>query len=58
MNQQIKVAKEALARATAQEALRLAMVGPTSSGAARQLAPVILEAIIAGRVPGVKFVAT
>lgn len=39
----------------AREALREAMTGPTSGGIARQLAPVVLGAIVSGQVPGVSF---
>jgi hypothetical protein len=35
-------------------ALVEAMIGPTSGGIARQLAPVILAAILAGKIPGVR----
>lgn len=39
----------------AREAIERALIGPTSGGAARQLAPVILAAIVNGQVPGVSF---
>ena len=42
-----------LYRRDIEDALRRAMIGPTSSGVARNLAPVILDAIILGKIPGV-----
>jgi hypothetical protein len=41
------------AKAAAEKALKAAMTGPTSGGIANQLAPVVLRAIITGKVPGV-----
>jgi hypothetical protein len=40
-------------RLAARDALRIAMTGPTSGGVAHQLAPVVLDAIILGQIPGV-----
>jgi hypothetical protein len=41
------------AKIAAEKALKDAMTGPTSGGVANQLAPVVLRAIITGKIPGV-----
>jgi hypothetical protein len=49
----VRIAKQK-ADTAALTALEQAMIGPTSGGTARQLAPVILAAIKAGQIPGVR----
>ena len=39
----------------ARNAIERALIGPTSGGTARLLAPVVLSAIVSGQIPGVTF---
>jgi hypothetical protein len=47
------VTRTTRAKIAAEKALKGAMTGPTSGGVANQLAPVVLRAIITGKIPGV-----